>query len=60
MTTNSSHKLIMGKVEIDKFFMSELGYFDFFTEMFVDMYSTFHKTFSKSLNLIGCQGDKKG
>ena len=47
MATYSSHRLIMGKEEIDGFLMSQWGYFEFFTEMFVDtcMSSTFHMTF---------------
>ena len=54
MATNSSHKLIMGKVEIDRFFLCLNGDILIFLQMFVDIYSTFHKTFSRSLNLIGC------
>ena len=44
-----------------QFSVSQWGYFDFFTEMFINMSSTstFHtRLLSKSLNLIGCQGDK--
>ena len=36
MTTYSSPGLIMGKEEIDNFFLSHWGYFDFFTEMFIE------------------------
>ena len=44
MATYSSHRLIMGKAEIDNFFLSHRGYFDFFTEMFIEYPSTFHMT----------------
>ena len=30
MATYSSHRLIMGKEEIDNFFLSDWGYLDFF------------------------------
>ena len=37
MATYSSHRLIMGKEEIDNFFLSHWGYFEFFfTEMFIE------------------------
>ena len=36
MATYSSQRLIMGKVEIDIFFLSHWGYLDFFTEMFIE------------------------
>ena len=37
MATYSSHRLIMGKEEIDNFFLSHWGYLDFFfTEMFIE------------------------
>ena len=32
MATYSSHRLIMGKEEIDIFFLSHWGYFDFFLQ----------------------------
>ena len=35
MATYSSHRLIMGKEEID-IFLSHWGYLDFFTEMFIE------------------------
>ena len=41
MATYSSHRLIMGKEEIDNFFYLE----NFFTEMFIEKSSTFHTTF---------------
>ena len=43
--TCSSHRLILGKVEIDSLTLSQWGYFDFFTEMFIDVSSTSYKTF---------------
>ena len=36
MASYSSHRLIMGKEEIDNFFLSHWGYLDFFTEMFIE------------------------
>ena len=36
MATYSFHTLIMGKEEIDNFFLSQWGYLDFFTEMFIE------------------------
>ena len=37
IATYSSHRPIMGKAEIDNFFLSHWGYFDFFlTEMFIE------------------------
>ena len=37
MATYSSHRLIMGKVEICNFFLSQWRYLDFFfTEMFIE------------------------
>ena len=36
MATYSSHRLTMGKEEIDIFFLSHWGYLDFFTEMFIE------------------------
>ena len=50
MATYSSHRLIMGKEEIDIFFLSQWGYLEKKkkTEMF------------KLLNLTGCRGGKWG
>ena len=46
MATYRSHRLIMGKEEICKFFLSQWIYLDFFfTEMFIELSSTFHMTF---------------
>ena len=37
MATYSSHRLLMGKEEIDNFLSSHWGYFEFFfTEMFIE------------------------
>ena len=46
MTTYSSHRLIMGKEEIDNFFclIRDILIF-FFTEMLIEYSSTFHTTF---------------
>ena len=46
MATYSSHRLTMGKVEICNFFLSQWRYLEFlFTEMFIELSSTFHITF---------------
>ena len=46
MATYSSHRLIIGKVEICIFFLSQWRYLEFFfTEMFIEQSSTFHITF---------------
>ena len=60
MATYSSHKLIMGKVEICKFYLSQWRYLNFFTEMFIGLSSTFHMTFVQIGVFDGCQGGKKG
>ena len=44
MATYSSHRLIMGKVEICSFFLPQWRYLDFFTEMFIE-YTMFYITF---------------
>ena len=54
MATYIFHRLIMEKVKIDNFYLSQWGYLEFiFIEMFIEKSSTFHMSF-------GCQGDKKG
>ena len=60
MATYIFHRLIMVKVKIDIVSFSVIWvYLEFiFTEMLIEKSSTFH--LSKSLNLIGCQDDKKG
>ena len=46
MATYSSHRLIMGKVEICQFFLSQWRYLEKkITEMFIELSSTFHMTF---------------
>ena len=60
MVTYSFHRLIMGKEEIDTFFLSQWGYLDFFTGILLSSSLSFMKLLSKSLNLIGCRGGKKG
>ena len=61
MATCSSHRLIMGKVEIDHFSVS-LGIFGFFcfTEMFIEYSSTFHKTFVQIGEFDWLSGRLKG
>ena len=58
MATYTSHRLIMGKAEIDSFccLIGDIYNLIFlFTDMFIES-STFHV----SLNLIGCRGHTKG
>ena len=46
MATYSPNIHIIGKLEIDSFLLSQKGYLEFiFTELLIDMSSTFHKTF---------------
>ena len=45
MATYSSHRLIMGKEEIDNFFCLIGDIWIFFTEMFIELSSRFHMTF---------------
>ena len=61
MVTCSSHRLIMGKEEIDNFFV-QLGIFGFFFLQKCSLSSPlrFIRLLSKSVNLIGCRGGKKG
>ena len=60
MATYSSHRLIMGKEEIDIFSVS-LGIFGFFLQKcLLSSHLRFIRLLSKSVNLIGCRGDKKG
>ena len=44
MATYILHILIMGKVEIDFFFVSMVIFGKFFTEIFIENFSRFHKT----------------
>ena len=45
MATYSSHRLIMGKEEIDNFFCLTGDIWIFFTEMFIEKSSMIHTTF---------------
>ena len=57
----SSHRLIMGKEEIDNYFLSHWGYFEFFfTEMFIELSSTFHMTFVQIGEFDWLSGRQKG
>ena len=60
MATYSSHRLIMGKEEIDNFFRLIGDIWNFFTEMFISSPLRFIRLLSKSVNLIGCRHGKKG
>ena len=61
MATYSSHRLIMGKEEIDNFFLSHWGYLDFFLQKcLLSKPLRFIRLLFKSVNLIGCRGGKKG
>ena len=62
MATYSSHRLIMGKEEIDNFFLSHWGYLDFFFLQKCLLSSPLHfiRLLSKSVKLIGCRRSKKG
>ena len=60
MATNSSHRLIMGKEEIDNFFLSHWIYFDFFTDRFIEPSSTFHMTSVQIGEFNWLSGGKKG
>ena len=58
MAIYSSHRLIMGKEEI---FSVSMGIFGFFLQKcLLGSLLGFIRPLSKSLNLIGCQGGKKG
>ena len=62
MATYSSHRLIMGKEEIDNFFLSHLGYLEknFLQKCLLSSPLRFMRLLSKSVNLIGCRRGKKG
>ena len=60
VATYSSHRLIMGKEEIDNFFCLNGDIWIFFTEMFLSSPLRFIRLLSKSVNLTGCRGGKKG
>ena len=61
MTTSIFHRLIMVKVKIDNFYVS-LGIFGiyFYRNVYLEGLLVSYGFLSKSLNLIGYQGDKKG
>ena len=63
IATSIFHILIMGKV-IDNIFLSQWGifgiYFLFLQNRLLSSPLRFIWLLSKSLNLIGCQGNKKG
>ena len=60
MATYSSHRLIMGKEEIDNFFLSHWGYLEFFLQKcLLSSPLCFIRLLSKSVNLIGCQHGKR-
>ena len=50
----------MGKEEIDNIFLSHWGYLDFFTEMFIELSSTFHTTFVQIGEFDWLSGRQKG
>ena len=61
MATYSSHRLIMGKEEIDHFFFLILDICNLFLQKC--LFSSplhFIRLLSKSVNLIGCRGGKTG
>ena len=61
MATYSSHRLIMGKVEICNFFLSQCRYLGFFfTEMLIVKSSTFHVTFVQISVFDWLSGRQKG
>ena len=61
MATYSSHRLIMGKEEIDNFFCLNRDIFNFYLQKcLLSSPLRFISLLSKSVNLIGCRGGKKG
>ena len=61
MATYSSHRLIMGKEEIDNFFCLIGDIWNFFLQKcLLSSPLRFIRLLSKSVNLIGCRGGKKG
>ena len=61
MATYSSHRLIMGKEEIDNFFrlIGDIWIF-FLQKCFLSSSLRFVRLLSKLVNLIGCRRGKKG
>ena len=61
MATYSSHRLIMGKEEIQDFFCLIGDSWNFFLQKcLLSSPLRFVRLLSKSVNLIGCRGGKKG
>ena len=61
MATYSSHRLIMGKEEIDNFFCLIGDIWNFFLQKcLLSSPLRFIRLLSKSVNLIGCRRGKKG
>ena len=61
MATYSSHRLVMGKAEIDNFFCLIGDILNFFLQKcLLSSPLRFILLLSKSVNLIGCRGGKKG
>ena len=61
MATYSSHRLIMGKEEIDNVFCLIGDILNFFLQKcLLSSPLRFLRLLSKSMNLIGCRGGKKG
>ena len=61
IATYSSHRLIMGKEEIDHFFCINGDIWILFLQIcLLSSPLRFTLPLSKSLNLIGCRGGKKG
>ena len=60
MATYSSHRLIMGKEEIDNFFCLIGDILKFFLQKCLLSPLRFICLLSKLVNLIGCRGGKKG
>ena len=61
MATSSSHRLIMGKEEIQDFFcLVGEGWNFFLQKCLLSSPLRFVRLLSKSVNLIGCRGSKKG
>ena len=60
MATYSSHRLIMGKEEIDNFFCHIGDIWIFLQKCLLSSPLRFIRLLSKSVNLIGCRGGKKG
>ena len=60
MATDSSHRLIMGNEEIYHFFFLIVDICIFLQKCLFSSPLRFIRLLSKSMNLIGCRGGKKG